>query len=195
MAEDRQGIQSRGLQHRLRPIVRQLTASRTGFSFIQLLTAIALLAILVAVALPGLRNAINLVRAEQMKTHLLAAFASARATAISRQQDVTICASSDGFGCGQDWGVGWLIFLDPDRTGEPSGPEAILRHHAGRRQGHLQVRSSSGRPALRYASNGRSFGTNLTISLCVGGMLHSEIIVNNSGRVRSQVHRHRPACL
>jgi len=60
---------------------------------------------------------------------------------------------------------------------------------------HLRVVSTTGRQQLRYLPDGRSAGTNLTISICnPKGELLGAVIVNNMGRARSERPKVPTAC-
>jgi len=113
----------------------------------------------------------------------------ARMTAVNRRISTVLCPSVDGRRCGDhaDWSLGWLTFLDRDRTGRPNSPNNIIIASTGPFTQTLRLQGSTGRPRVRYLPDGRSPGTNLTISICNDkGALLNQVIINNSGRVRSQ---------
>lgn len=113
----------------------------------------------------------------------------ARITAVNRRTDTLLCPSRDGRRCGghADWNHGWLTFLDRDRSGQPDSPSNSIIASAGPVTQTLRLQGSTGRPRVRYLPDGRSPGTNLTISICNNkGALLNQVIINNSGRVRSQ---------
>lgn len=158
----------------------------TGHSVIQMLMVLAVLALLAGMSLPAFSGLLDRVRADRVRMQLLSAFAAARSTALARRQPVSVCASDDGARCTADWSAGWLVFLDPDWTGQPSSPGAVLHYQAGTGATRVTATASAGRSALRYTAAGRSHGSNLTIVVCVGGRRRATVIVNNSGRARSQ---------
>ncbi len=60
---------------------------------------------------------------------------------------------------------------------------------------HLKLTSTAGRKQVRYLPDGRSAGSNLTISICnQKGELLSSVIVNNVGRARSSRPTTPTAC-
>lgn len=79
-----------------------------------------------------------------------------------------------------------FIVLDPDGDRQPNLPEDLLRHEAVSLPDAFRIRSSSGRPQLRYLPNGMSTGSNLTVRICLQERLMTEVIVNNAGRARSR---------
>ena len=80
-----------------------------------------------------------------------------------------------------------MLFLDDDGNRKPDANEEILRVDLDPTSRHLRVVSTIGRQQLRYLPDGRSAGTNLTISICNNQQqLLGKVIVNNMGRPRSQ---------
>lgn len=167
---------------------------QAGITLLEVVTCGAVLAILAALAWPGLREMTDRVRADTIRMQLASAFASARATAVTRRHPVSICGSHDGRSCTGDWRGGWLIYRDPGRASQPASQDDVLRHHRLDPRSRLKVSSSEGRHRLRYTPDGRSIGTNLTITVCAGGTLHGEVVTNNSGRTRSHAFRGQTPC-
>ncbi|WP_093534050.1 GspH/FimT family pseudopilin [Stenotrophomonas rhizophila] len=157
-----------------------------GISLVQLLLAVGIIATLAGIALPTFKDLLDRIRADQVRMQLLSAFAAARSTAITRRHPVSVCASDDGQRCAPDWAAGWLIYLDPMEQAQPAAREDVLHYQRGTRNQGVHAVGSAGRPALRFAANGRSFGSNLTVAVCVRGRRRAEVRVNNSGRARSQ---------
>ncbi|MCC5869836.1 MAG: GspH/FimT family pseudopilin [Gammaproteobacteria bacterium] len=85
--------------------------STLGFTLIELMIAIAVLAILVTVALPSFRTVIEGNRAATLANEVITALSYARAEAIRRGAPVTLCASADQASCANstDWAAGWIL--------------------------------------------------------------------------------------
>lgn len=84
-----------------------------GFSLVELMVAITVAAILAVIAVPNLRNAIRRNNVSNGSNTLLASISYARAEAISRGVDVSICPSTSGTSCdttNKDYSVGWLVY-------------------------------------------------------------------------------------
>ncbi|MGS1078362.1 GspH/FimT family protein [Pseudoxanthomonas beigongshangi] len=79
-----------------------------------------------------------------------------------------------------------FIVLDPDGNRKPDAAEDVLRYEAVPLPPDFRIRSSVGRPQLRYLPDGRSAGSNLTVRICLRERLMSEVVVNNGGRARSR---------
>lgn len=158
-----------------------------GMTLIELLAAMAIAVICLSLGIPSYRHVMERQRADTAIHTLTSHLASARATAITHNKITTVCptdgidpvCTTDG-----DWSRGWLMFLDPDGNNRPEDTADILRNELAPLQGALSMRSSTGRPQVRYLPDGRSAGSNLTIRVCQERDLMGEVVVNNMGRIR-----------
>jgi type IV fimbrial biogenesis protein FimT len=165
-----------------------------GWTLLELTVVLAMVALLCALAFPSFSDAVNRLRADMLRMQMVSVFNSARSTAITRFQPIGVCPSDDGLSCGADWSRGWIIHRD-DGAGPPTlGPGDILHFRPGYRKEALQARASQGRTRLRFQADGRSSGSTLTVDICAGDALHSQVIVNNVGRTRSTRLREATAC-
>ena len=82
-----------------------------GFTLMELMVTIAVLALLVAIGVPTFRDATLGSRLSAAANNLLASVQLARSEAIKRNQPITLCASSDGATCAGtgDWEQGWIV--------------------------------------------------------------------------------------
>ena len=88
-----------------------------------------------------------------------------------------------------------MLFLDRDGNQRPDADGDILRRDLAPPSQHLRVVGTPGRPRLRYLPDGRSAGTNLTLSICSqDGRLLGSVIVNNAGRPRSERPKRPQPC-
>jgi type IV fimbrial biogenesis protein FimT len=94
-----------GLPHRSR-----------GLTAIELLTTLAIIAMVTAIAVPGMREFVQNSRASADANALIGALAIARNEAINRGVPVSVCPSADGATCTtanpDDWSSGWIVFTD-----------------------------------------------------------------------------------
>lgn len=158
-----------------------------GVTLIEVAVTMTVLAICTAIAIPSYRTLIQRQRVDTAMHLLTAHMATARMTAVTRRSRTVVCPSDGNGGCRQDsdWTYGWLLFLDRDDNGKPDDPLDILREERAPSDRSLRILSTSGRQQLRYLPDGRSIGSNLTVRLCYDDQLKGEIMVSNSGRVRS----------
>lgn len=176
---------------------RKTRTSATGFTLLELMVVVAVLALTVGIGFPAMGSVLD--RARVANTHhlLTASLMAARASAVTRGSPVTLCPSSDGRHCRDDraWELGWIMFVDPRRTGEPADPDQVLRR-VDALGGRFLLRTSEGRPRVRYLPNGRAWGSNVSFHLCERDprRLLGSIIVNNSGRARSERPQGEAGC-
>ncbi|WP_075676560.1 GspH/FimT family pseudopilin [Stenotrophomonas sp. TD3] len=152
-----------------------------GVHLTELLVVIAVLAVLASLALPSLGGALEQLQSDRLRMQLHSALNQARATALSRRRTIGICASSDGLICGEDWSHGWMLY----QPGQDSSTVPIL-HQALTPRRRLAARNSTGRPTLEFRADGRSLGRNARILICQREHAQAEVVVSNTGRVRSQ---------
>ena len=92
-----------------------------GFTLPELLTAMAIIAILAAIAVPTLRQFSASSRTTAANNSLVSALALGRSEAVRRSTPVTICASTDSASCVgagvTDWSTGWIAFMDVNANG------------------------------------------------------------------------------
>lgn len=87
-----------------------------GFTLMEMLIAIAVLAILVTLAVPSFQQLIQNNRLSAQGNELVAAFQFARSEALKRGVWAEICASNDGETCSDDFADGWLVYCNPANT-------------------------------------------------------------------------------
>ena len=91
-----------------------------GFTLIELMVTVAVIAILAVVAMPNLMSVINANRLRSQADELVGALQMARGEAIRRNSAVTVCPTEDGAECGGDSWSSWLVVdptpLDSDPT-------------------------------------------------------------------------------
>lgn len=163
-----------------------------GFTLVELMIALAVLALLLGLALPGFGPLIERQRTATAMHLVSAQFAQARNTAVMRRTPVTVCPSRGDGLCRNDadWSQGWLMYRDPRSGSQPRSPADVLGEQYRPAHGPVRILSSAGRPRIRFQPDGRSGGTNLTIRICIAGSVRGEVVVNNVGRVRN-IHPQR----
>ncbi|RMQ41284.1 Type IV pilus bioproteinsis protein [Pseudomonas cichorii] len=150
-----------------------------GFTLVELLIVVALVAILANVASPALGELIDANRRLAAAQELASGIRSARVAAITRNQVVTIHAIEG------DWSNGWRIISDLKGNG-PDDSDTVLVERAidgkTRIVGNSKVAehiSFTGLGGLRKTANG-------TLNICARTepVSHYRVIVAITGRVR-----------
>lgn len=159
-----------------------------GFTLVELVATVAVLAVVLALALPSFRTLREQQAALAGLHGLTVALAQARMAAIQRGRPVTVCPSADGLNCRSDlvWEDGWLVYADPGRLPQPATAADILWAEQ-RPPGAVAIRGSIGRHRVRYQPTGFSGGNNASLRLCSrDGRLLGSVVVNIAGRTRSE---------
>ena len=162
--------------------------SRAGFSLVEILTVLAIATVLLLIGVPSYAGLVQSQRASSAMHLLTAHMASARITAITYRIPTVVCPSDRAGGCRRDgdWSQGWLMFFDADGNRQPDSRQDILRDENAPIHPSLRIVSSAGRTQLRYLPDGRSAGSNISVRLCREDKLLARVIVNNTGRIRSE---------
>lgn len=100
---------------------------QSGFTLIELMTAVLILAILGTIAVPSFRSFTINTRIGTAASDLATAMAFARSEAIRRSSRVGICASTDQASCSGDtaWATGWIVFDDVNGNGSADANELL----------------------------------------------------------------------
>ncbi len=114
---------SRGASSR----ARSVAAVPAGFSLIELVVVLAVVAIFATLALPSYSGVIRANRATTGSNGLLTALNLARTEAVTRRARVSVCAGAGNACAGETWNRGWIVFVDYDAPGMDSDKDEVLR--------------------------------------------------------------------
>jgi type IV fimbrial biogenesis protein FimT len=121
-------------------VVRRIS----GFTLLELMISVALIAILLALASPSFREFTSNNRITAANNDLITALNLARSEATKRGTPVSICASADGTTCGAatDWASGWIVFQNPGAAGVIASANDVLQKWNGE-TGSIQFATNS----------------------------------------------------
>lgn len=171
-----------------------------GFTAIELIVTIAILAILAGIAAPSFNPIIERWRVRQASEELQSTFYFARSEAIKRGGNVTILRSADGEGCtavGSDtslWSCGWIVFADLNSNGAQDSGEDTLQTTPAPNKVSVQFTNTSDAKLtdpIKVDRWGRFSSTNAAIDFAFrltpksGSTANaSSICVSSSGRIK-----------
>ncbi|MDN3521487.1 GspH/FimT family pseudopilin [Halomonas ramblicola] len=169
--------------HPVSPRARGGCRLHSGLTLIELIVAIAVLAITVTWAIPGFQQftARNQVAAEVMR--IKTALALARNTAVMRRATISVCASPGPpyTHCTfDDWDHDWVI-VEGEASGGSLAGDTVLRVLEA--SDEVAVSFNRDDRPVRFSALGRSQGYNGTFNLCAKEQNTTNIVLNNLGRV------------
>lgn len=132
-----------------------------GFTLPELLVSVAIAAILLAAALPSMKEVIVKDRTASQVNELLASLQLARSEAVKRMTPVTVCASADGESClssaEKTWENGWIVFNESvSANGKRDLGEGLLRVGGAMKSGYTLRSNNKISGYITYLANGRS---------------------------------------
>lgn len=111
---------------------RAAVLPRRGFTVIELMVTLTIVAAATAMAVPSFQSLFTTMRMSSYANELVAASMMARTRAISQNARVTMCQSADGANCGggTGWESGYLVTCESNDgqicTNSPSGTPTVL---------------------------------------------------------------------
>ena len=168
-----------------------MTSSRSrGFTLVELMTAIAVLAIGSALAFPSFQGVMRSNRVATSTNNVSAAFNLARSEGIRGNRGGGVCPSSDGLNCeGTDWNIGLMAYEDVDFNGTFSAGDRVVRYFEGNDAIELTAQSGGGGiEQVAFDRSGRVAAPvliNLQIKDCEAGQEYRRVIeVRQIGQTR-----------
>jgi len=167
----------------------------SGFTLIELMVTISVLAILVSVGIPSMQSFVMNNRRAAAVNAFVTDVQLARSTAASGGANTVLCHSSNGTACSGEtnanWAEGWLLFEDIDKNETLDATnERLLSGQAAR----MGVTMSSNRGSFTFRPGFRA-ATAGTIAVCVSGADNDRwIVISPTGRPRTQSTPDNPSC-
>ena len=171
----------------------KLIIQKSGFTLIELMITISILATLVMVAVPSFQNLIARNQLIATTNDLITALALARQKSVTFSRDVYLCELLNEDTCNEDrpfnadWTKGWMVFIDNNQNGTLDNNDTIshLSYHPSRsnKKNLAIVFNQQGRLRFRPDGSARSAG----FYLCTPRH-HKHVFLLYSGRTRHNEH-------
>ncbi len=174
----------------------QQVKNHMGFTLIEVLVTVSISAILLSIAVPNFTKMIKSNRVTAATNEVVAALMLARSEALKRNDNISICASTDLQTCSQSlqFEEGWIIFQDCNRNGVletgannascvNNTSEKIIKVHDP--LDAITLRASGGRSFLSYRFTGRSDTVTLYVREKGNSAVKKRIYITRTGRVRA----------
>ncbi len=127
-----------------------------GFTLIELIVTVAVIAIVLLTGIPALNSMVGSNRLSAHVNSISGSLVLARSEAIRRGSSITLCGSNDGTTCNtSNWEEGWIVFTDADNSGTINGTDVLLKAE-NQLPGDITLRLSQSDNAgmMRYKSSG-----------------------------------------
>jgi type IV fimbrial biogenesis protein FimT len=134
-----------------------------GFTLVELLTTIAVAAVLLGLATPSFIEMTRRNRVITYANEVISATNLARSEAIRRGLPVTICHSNDGETCSGTWSDGWITYADSNSNGTKEDDDPILRIHEGLQATYTLNASATFGDQITYGADGGANDTGIFI--------------------------------
>jgi type IV fimbrial biogenesis protein FimT len=181
--------------HRVRSSPRQSSRSQRpaqrAYTLIELVVALAIVALLVLLAAPSFRDWLGAYELASHAKHIAETMTRARTEAVRRGHRVNLCASAVRGQCagGVAWHAGFLVYVDANRDGRVDPDEPVLEIGGPAPRG---VTVTANRPLadyVSYTSTGQARMLNGalqmgTFTVCRSGQRALHVVLASSGRVR-----------
>lgn len=158
-----------------------------GFTLVEALFVLVIFSMISIMASSAWHNIRERSVARTTIQMLASTLASARHAALTRHIPVSLCGSSDGISCNQQWQDGVLVFLDSARSGAPAATSDILAFSPSpTRSGRITWRGF-GANRMGFTARGLTSASNGTFTYCPSGndpAYARQIILNRGGRAR-----------
>ena len=166
----------------------------SGFTLLEALVVLALVAVLTGIAAPAMISWRLQQRMQVQGQALFDSLVLARAEALRQQQRVTVCAITDNDRCAPTgpWTSGWMVFVDANANAQRESEERVLQRHEALSEGLALEGNSLVSRYVSYGLEGRSqtisgaFQAG-TLTLChVAAAQAWHVVINALGKPRME---------
>ena len=172
-----------------------LSTARAGFTLVEMLIAMSILAILIAIAAPSLRDFVMDVRLTGQANDLMADLMLARSEAVKRDSRMALCPrksdmgkdgkkSGDSCSSGNQWDNGWMVVVDGDADGDrDAGTFSLTVRDTLSGSNKIKNDSKGPKGAVIFGPTGATTSTVVTFfTLCDSREKGRQIVVQPTGR-------------
>lgn len=167
------------------------TAQNAGFTLIELMIVIVLVAIFITVGVPSFQNLVSDNRLSTQTNRLVSSLQLARSEALKLRTPVSVCRSTDGATCAGAgvWESGWLVFVDTNGNGDVDGEQIILNSSGLGSGNTLRAAAAPFNDFVNYQPSGLQSAVAGNFRLCNGNNPDvnqgRQISVSTTGRVQT----------
>ena len=162
--------------------------TKNGFTLFELITTLAVLAIISAIALPHYQKIMAEQEVKTTISKLSLANRSAKNLAVLHHSNIVICPSKDFTQCKSDaWSNGFIIFIDMNKNRSVDTDEQVLQTEAlDLKYGYLDWKGTLSIPSVTFqAWSGLPIGSNGGFYYCsLANLPHQKLNLSKMGHMR-----------
>ena len=160
---------------------------KNGFSLVELIICIAIMAIIASLAVPYFQNHLAQQEAKNSQALLRQSIKIARQSASLHHSNVVICPSQNQISCSANsWNHGFMIFIDHNRNRKLDDNEPLLESHAlALKYGQLTWKGTLNFSSLSFqAHDGLPIGSNGSFYYCSTHQHHYRLVMSKMSNIR-----------
>lgn len=176
------------ISNRLTSPLSPLLRARRGFTLVEVMIAVAIMAILLGIAIPNLQDATLSSKLSTIANNLTGSALLARSEAGKRNTNITLCVSTNGTSCTTGgWEQGWIVMCKTANatTCDSAGSGSIVILHQKAAPNGFKVTEASSANTVIFDSTGTN-STSATMKVCRSlpnvGQQERQVSINASGR-------------
>ncbi len=162
--------------------------TKSGFTLVELLISVALIAIITTYAIPNYRDFVRNNKIISSTNDFVSTLNIARAEAAKRKVTVSICGSTDAATCNTNkFEDGWIVFTDVNFDGAINGADELLIVQSDIGSVFVRGVSFSNNAIVKYSSRGTidSTGSFVVCDEKRGPKFAKAMNINVTGRIRA----------
>lgn len=169
---------------------------QVGFSLIELMVVVALIAIIGAIAAPSFTQTIRRSRMTTAGNEFVGAMQTARMTAVSRRETVSFCPTANGTTCGNASGSRWIVLTNGNEVIRDVNLPTGISAQGSPNMVSANFRMTFGPSGFSKAGTGAAAPTTGTLAVCGSNITGSNAmdITASMGRISTARRSASAAC-
>lgn len=143
-----------------------LCYKNSGFTLIELMVTLSVLAIIVSLSGPSFTHLIKQQKASTEARKLISLIFLGRSEAIKANKFATLCHSNNALQCNGIWSDGWLLFIDNNKNAQREPGEQIIKSGSLGYDYQLSLSAFGSQHHVKFTPLGLTLSQNGTFKLC-----------------------------